>query len=49
MSKDTRSLGLAFLTSLLLVAGVAAALDFTFADRAAESVCHRSYSLACIF
>lgn len=48
MSKDTRNVGLAFLASVLLIAGVALAADLLFASRVAQAACFQSYTLACI-
>lgn len=52
MTKDTRSVGLAFLLSTLLVAGAATAahlLAGSISPAMAQSVCHQAYTLACIF
>ena len=49
MSKDTRNIGLAFLASIILTAGVALAADLLFASQVTQAACFQSYTLACIF
>ena len=48
MSKDTRSIGLAFLFSLLMVTSVAVAANILFATEVAATACHQAYTLACV-
>jgi len=48
MSKDTRNIGLAFLASVLLIAGVALAADLLFATQVAETACFKAYTMACV-
>ncbi|MDD4627905.1 MAG: hypothetical protein PHE68_00735 [Candidatus Peribacteraceae bacterium] len=49
MSKDTRNIGLAFLASIILTAGVALAADLLFASQVSETACFKSYTMACVF
>ncbi len=49
MTKNTRSIGLAFLLSALLVSGVAVAANLLFANQIVQAACYKAYTLACIF
>ena len=49
MTKNTRSVGLAFLLSALLVSGVAVAANLLFANQIVQAACYKAYTLACIF
>lgn len=49
MSRDTRSVGLAFLLSVLLVMSVAVAANLLLAPPVIQTACPSSYSLSCAF
>jgi len=50
MSKETRTIGLAFLLSILLVAGAAVALNLLVAPTEASGFsCHQHYTVSCLF
>jgi len=48
MPKETRTIGLAFLLSLLIVAGVALASRSLFAPKTSATACQQHYTVACL-
>jgi len=48
MPRDTRNIGLAFLLSILLVAGVAMAGNLLFSPTEIAAACQQHYTVACL-
>lgn len=48
MFHNLRSIGFAFLLSLILVSGVSVAANLLLSADVAQSACYQSYSLACV-
>ena len=49
MSKDTRSIGLAFILAISLVSATAFALNLFFAPVETVTACRNHYTVSCLF